>query len=360
MRTKRAVAITAMLVLSPCALLAQESDEATIKVDGFLDTYFAYGFNRPFDRIRQFATSPARFNEFAVNLALIRAQYANQRVRASFGWATGTYMEANYVVEPQILQNIYEAYVGANLGNDVWLDVGVFPSHVGFESAISIVNPTYTRSLFAEFSPYFETGVRLTVPTTDKFAITFLALNGWQNIRETNNAKAGGLQFQYRVTDNVLLNYSSFLGNEAFDDSGELDPDPQLRFFHDFYVQAGIGDKFDLWALFDIGTQELPGDDATWYTGGIIGRYEVNDRWAFSLRGELYSDPDEAIVITPPGDGFEVAGGSFGVDYRLFQNALARIEVGVQGADEAIWFARPLNELKTSSGYVVGSMAIAF
>jgi hypothetical protein len=358
MKTKRAVAITALLILAPSALAARQRERGPIRIDAFLDTYFAYGFNRPFDRIRQFATSPARFNDFAVNLAVLHGHYDAERVRASLGLATGTYMEANYVAEPQLFQNIYEAYVGANLGNNVWLDIGVFPSHIGFESAISFLNPTYTRSLFAEFSPYFETGVRLTVPTTDKFTITFLGLNGWQNIRETNNAKAGGLQLQYKVSDAVLLNYSSFLGNEAFDDSGELDPDPQLRFFHDFYVQAGIGDRFDLWALFDIGTQDLPGDDATWYSGGLIGRYEVNDRWAFALRGELYQDPDEVIVITPPGDGFEIAGGSFGVDYHITPNSLGRIEIGVHGGDEAIWFSR--NDFKTSSAYVVASMAILF
>jgi hypothetical protein len=64
------------------------------------------------------------------------------------------------------------------------LDAGVLPSHIGFESAISMDNPTLTRSLPAENSPYFLTGAKLTfTPPTSSGTFAGLLVNGWQRIQ---------------------------------------------------------------------------------------------------------------------------------------------------------------------------------
>lgn len=65
-----------LLMLVPASVAAQES---TIVLDGVIDAYYAWDLARPADRGRAFATEPARHNEFALNLALIRAQLANAR-----------------------------------------------------------------------------------------------------------------------------------------------------------------------------------------------------------------------------------------------------------------------------------------
>ncbi len=72
-------------------------------------------------------------------------------------------MNANYAAEPGILGNFYEGNVGIKLSenNNLWLDVGVFPSHIGFESAVGKDNWALTRSLNAENTPYFESGAKV-------------------------------------------------------------------------------------------------------------------------------------------------------------------------------------------------------
>ncbi|OQW43057.1 MAG: hypothetical protein A4S08_10190 [Proteobacteria bacterium SG_bin4] len=72
-------------------------------------------------------------------------------------------MNANYAAEPGILGNLYEGNVGLKLSgsNNLWLDIGVFPSHIGFESAVGKDNWTLTRSLVAENTPYFESGAKI-------------------------------------------------------------------------------------------------------------------------------------------------------------------------------------------------------
>jgi hypothetical protein len=100
-----------LLMLVPASVAAQES---TIVLDGVIDAYYAWDLARPADRGRAFAIEPARHNEFALNLALIRAQLAN--ARGSLALATGTYVEANYAAEPDLLKNVFEGYAGVKLG----------------------------------------------------------------------------------------------------------------------------------------------------------------------------------------------------------------------------------------------------
>jgi hypothetical protein len=314
-----------LLVFVPAALGAQRPGGATL--DAVVDAYYAYDFTDPVGRARSFATEPARHNEFSLNLALLHAHYTAERVRVSVGLATGTYMEANYAAEPDLMKNVFEGWAGVRLGGNTWLDAGVLPSHIGFESAITPLNATYSRSLIAEYSPYYETGARLTVAPNERFTAAVLVLNGWQNIRETNDAKAVGVQLQFKPTDRLLLNYSNFVGDEAADAGGTTDPERQVRFFHDFYAQLAASDRVSLTGAFDIGTQERPGQDhATWYAAALVGAVTLDPRWTLGLRGELFHDPDQVVVATGTAGGFEVAGGSLNVDFRAAEQLVLRLE----------------------------------
>jgi hypothetical protein len=62
--------------------------------------------------------------------------------------------------------------VSLNADNNLWLDVGLFPLNLGFESALSIDNMTLTRSLAAESSLYVLTVAQLTYNPTEKLELT--------------------------------------------------------------------------------------------------------------------------------------------------------------------------------------------
>src|SRR5690606_24702719 len=157
--------------------------------------------------------------------------YENKRVRANLGLGIGSYMNANYAAEEGVLKNIYEANVGIKLSkeHDLWLDAGVMPSHIGFESAIGADCYTLTRSILADNSPYFETGAKLSYSTKNgKWDMAVLVMNGWQRIQrvEGNSTPALGHQLTYRPSEKITLNSSSFIGNDKPDEA------KQMRYFH--------------------------------------------------------------------------------------------------------------------------------
>jgi hypothetical protein len=347
------------LALWPGTVSAQ-STGGRLAWDGVIDAYYAYDFNEPPGGARAYATEPARHNEFAVNLAMVRGQYTSDRLRGSLGLGIGTYMEANYAAEPDHFRHLFKGWAGVNLGGSTWLDAGVLPSHIGFESAITPLNWTWSRSIMAEWSPYYLTGVRLGFQPTDELSATILAVNGWQNIRETNDGKAAGIQLQYRPSDRWLLNYSNYLGDEGPEAGpGEEDPGALIRFFHDFYAQYTVSERFSVAGVFDVGTLELSDDDnATWYGAALLARVQLAPTWALGLRAERYADPDQGNLVTGLADGFETNSASLNLDWLPAERVWLRIEGRIFDSDAPIW---PSDDgLEDASAFVLSSIAITF
>src|SRR5690606_770766 len=131
-------------------------NESTFKVSGYLETYFGYDFNKPADNNRPgFVYSHNRHNEVNLNLGFIKGSYASENLRANLALMAGTYTNANLAAEPGVLKNIFEANAGLRLSPsaNLWLDAGIFSSHIGFESAISKDCWVLTRNISSENTP---------------------------------------------------------------------------------------------------------------------------------------------------------------------------------------------------------------
>ena len=321
------------LALLPLAAQAQAldypADTAKMTVYGYLDGYYGFDFPHPSTTQRpEFFYSHNRQDEFTVNQALVGLRYDNGQVHGALGLEAGTYPEANYAAEPVLLRNIYEAYAGFRPFKKAWFDLGVFGSHIGYESAISKDNWTVTHSLAAEGSPYYEAGAKLSYEISPKVTVTGLVLNGWQNIRDNNRGKALGTQVQWRPSSKWLINSSTFFGNEQPQDSAR-----RYRYFHDLYVVYTPDTRWSVLALFDIGTQQRarPGAPNTpWHTAQLVVRRQLGTRWHVAARAEYYYAEYGVVVRflapTPAQRNFNVRGASLNFDYAPSQHVLVRLE----------------------------------
>lgn len=317
--------MTGLLVMAGAGVYAQDST-GSLTISGYTELYYQYDFNKPADNNRPgFVYSHNRHNEFNLNLGFVKAGYSADRVRANLAIGAGTYMNANYAAEPGVLKNVYEANAGIKLGKkNLWLDAGIFPSHIGFESAIGKDCRTLTRSMAADNTPYYEAGTKLSYGTEDgKWSLTALALNGWQRIKRVdgNSRMNWGTQIQYKPTSSVLLNYSTFLGTDK-PDSARLN-----RIFHNLYGIFTLDDKWELILGFDIGTEDKTVNGSgqnTWYSPACILRFQLADKWSMAARGEYYSDKNGVIIATNTPNGFQTLGLSINMDYTPVKNAILR------------------------------------
>jgi hypothetical protein len=342
----------ALLALAAPVMAQQADTTAHVTFGAFVDGYFAYDFNRPAGHDRAFTTQAQRHDEFAVNLAHVEARYQSPQARARLALQAGTSVQANYAAEPDsvagfqnLLPYLQEAYAGIAVTPTLWIDAGIFFSHIGGESWISADNPTYTRSLTAELSPYYETGVRASWQALPSLAVAAVVVNGWQNIAETNHDKAAGLRLDWTASPAVTISYSNFVGREASAATGDQD----VRFFNDFGARIAPSPRVLLIPTFDIGTQ----DGDTWYGASLVGRYAVTPTVGVNGRVERYDDRHG--VIAP---GLRVNGASLGVDVARGP-ALWRTEVrGLFGADEEIFPSH--DGARRSDAAAVTSLSLRF
>ena len=291
------LAWTAALAL-PGSLVSQEAVADTtsqIVFGASVDGYYAYDFGRPASQDRAFTTQAARHDEINVNLAHVEARYASPKVRGRLALQAGTSVQFNYAGEPDELAGtqpnylplVQEATVGVSLTPTLWIDGGIMFSHIGSEGWISLDNPTYTRSLAAEFSPYYETGVRATWQALPNLTAQLNLVNGWQLISENNHDKAVGVRLDWTPTAPLTLSYSNFVGREPTAATGVQD----VRFFNDFIARWAPGEQALLVGTFDFGSQ----DDARWYAASLVGRYRLMPAVRINGRIERFDD-DEGVV----------------------------------------------------------------
>lgn len=336
------------------------NSQPEIILSGFADVFFVNDFNQPKGTQRQaFLFNHNRHNEFNLNLGLLQWKLNHTKYRASFALQTGTYANDNYAAEPGLLKNIFEANIGLSLNskNNLWLDAGVMPSHIGFESAISMENMTLTRSLLAENSPYFLTGAKLTYSPTTQWEFAALVVNGWQRIQrlEGNSQLSLGTQVNYRPTANFSINWSTFIGTD--------DPDAsrRMRYFNNLYGQFQVSEKFKFIAGFDVGAQQRTKGSSRydfWLSPVFIGQLALTEKWTTAFRAEYYQDETGIIIPTNSPKGFQTTGFSLNLDYAPSQPVLCRIEGRLLNSEDRIF--ETANSTSHSNFIIAASVAIQF
>ena len=341
-------------------LLAKD-ENSNLKFSGYAEIYYGYDFNEPPDHdFPPFLFSYNRHNEVNLDLGYLKAQYANQRIRGNFALMAGTYAHANLAAEPDVFRNVFEANAGFKLTKDknLWIDAGILPSHIGFESAIGKDCWNLTRSILADNSPYYEAGAKISYTSdSGKWFISGLFLNGWQRIKRVdgNNTPAFGTQLTYKPNNALTLNYSTFIGSDKPDVTG------QWRYFNNFYAIYQITPKVGVTAGFDIGWEQKfksSGDYNTWYSPVGIVRYTVNDKINLAGRIEYYQDPNGVIISTESPNVFETVGYSANFDYSISDHLLWRIEGRAFHSKDDIFLKN--GEPTSDDHFVTTSLAVWF
>ena len=353
----------ALLAFGFTTITAQEAakEKSPLTFSGYLETYYSYDFGNPDNHLRPgFVYSHNKHNELNLNLGLVKVNYAKDIVRANFALMAGTYAQYNMAAEEDLMKNVFEANVGVKVSKtaNLWVDAGIMPSHIGFESAIGKDCQNLTRSILADNSPYYEAGVKIgyTSPS-EKWYLAALYLNGWQRIQkiEGNQTPAFGTQVTYKPSGKTTLNWSTYVGNE------QPDVDRKWRYFNNFYGQFKISDKTNLTAGFDIGSQQSANQSDkydTWFSPVLILQYKPTAKIQLAARGEYYDDEKGVIIASGAPNGFKTYGFSANFDYLVSDNVLFRIEARNLSSKDKV-FLKNGNPTDTNT-FLTTSLAISF
>jgi hypothetical protein len=354
---------TGMLMLTAMALpLAGQAPAPTVRFGAFADAYYAWDAGRPALRDRAFTTQSVRHDEFNINLAHIEASLAGERVRGRLALQAGTAVQANYAGEPAIgtqsgpslARSIQEAVVGVRVRPSLWVDGGVFFSHVGQESWISRDNPTYTRSFTAEYTPYYSSGMKVTWAASPEVTAQVHLLNGWQNISENNERKALGARIDWMPRAGITLGWAGFRGDEQPEASPR-----RMRDVHQLFARLEPRSDLTLWLTADRGWERPEsGSTATWGSLTGIAERRLSPTVSLAARVERYADRDGVLIPVADPRGFAVTSTSLGLNLRLPDGVQWRTEARGYWSDGAVWPDRQGTQRTTAA--LVTSLSLTF
>jgi hypothetical protein len=353
-----------LIVLAFCftTLNAQDSTKTNaVTISGYAEAYYSYDLGNPSNHQRPaFFYSFNRHNEANLNIGFIKANYSESNVRGNFALMAGTYAQYNLAGEQALLRNVFEANAGFKLSkkNNLWFDIGIMPSHLGFESAIGKDCSSLTRCILGDNSPYYEAGVKFGYTTkNEKLYLSAMYLNGWQRIQRIpgNQTPAGGTQITYKPNSNIALNWSTYAGNEQ-PDSLKL-----WRYFNNFYGVFQVTEKVGITAGFDIGFQQKSKDSSAynnWFAPVLLLQYKATSKIRIAARAEYYVDENGVIITTGTKNGFQVLGYSLNLDYLPTSNVMFRIEGrGLSSIDKIFSLD---NKPSTENYFITTSLSFAF
>lgn len=358
---KYAIFITILFASINTAFSQEEAKPSPFTLSGYVDIYYGYDFNKPENNTRpSFMYSYNRHNETNLNLGFVKGSYNTDNVRANLVLMTGTYANANLAAEPGVLKNVFEANAGVKISakKNLWIDAGIFGSHIGFESAIGKDCWNLTRTILADNTPYYEAGAKVSYTSDNgKWLLSGLVLNGWQRIQrvEGNSLPSFGTQITFKPTDKITLNSSSFIGTDKPDSAR------QMRYFHNFYGIFQVAEKVGLTIGFDYGVEEKsPHTSSTnaWLSPVLIAKFTPTDKLALALRGEYYQDEHGVIIATGTANGFKTTGVSANLDYQIMSNAVWRIEARTFNSKDAVF--QKGDDTSKSNTFVTTSLAVSF
>ncbi len=282
----------------------------SVQLHGFVDVYAGWNANQPSDRDNfepGTGTTAQKANQFSINLAALDVSLDPKPVGFHVVAVAGTGTDVVHAAEahPNDVRNVYQASVSYKLdaGRGILFELGIQPSHIGYEVFFSKDNPNYTRGWMGEFSPYYQTGLKVATSFDDHWSGQLWLLNGWQNIEDNNNAKGFGTQVAY-ATDSVGLTLNTLFGPELPDDTSHW------RSFVDFVGTLKISEKVNVAASLDLGEQRRPGlPPARWQGASLWLRTLLSNSSssspssltsspvsALAARVEYFHDPDNGIT----------------------------------------------------------------
>ena len=269
--------------------------------------------------------SSSSLHQWAINLALLDLRYQSEQIRSRLMPAFGTYMERNYLPgEPRLL----EASLGIKPWKkmELWIDAGLLGSPFTNENPLSKDQPTYTRSLSAEFVPYYLSGVRIGYTWGPRYSTYLYLVNGWQQAVDRVPGQALVVQMEFRPSSQWLINLNYFGGQEDHASRWIVSNNKPLlgwRSLIDAYALYRPTPKTLLTSSLYHGWQN--GD--TWSQGNILAEHFLNPYWACNVRAEVLDDPG-GVVVPPSVSNVSSlwSGYSMGLKYRPNPHFVGRLE----------------------------------
>ena len=326
-------------------------------VNAYLDTYYAFNFNRPHDGLNALRAFDSRHHRFSFNAAgLVLEKKPAASSRAGFRLDLLFGPAADYLApeEPggvgnfKHLHQAYGSYL-APVGGGLQIDFGKFTAWSGAESDHVAENWNYSRGLLYSFAQpgYYTGGLRATYAFGPKWSLMGAVVNAADEV--------GGPTFELSLSlaprDGLTLAQTYTAGPEQSGDG--------RGFGHlfDTVVTYDLNQRLSLLGNYDYGFDRLAdGARVRWQGATAALRYAPHERFALSPRFEWYRDYDGYTT----GTSQRLKELTLTGEYRVARGLLARLEYRRDWSDQPVFPTADASVYRRTQVTLAGGLVWSF
>jgi hypothetical protein len=268
-----------------------------------LEGFYEYNWNRPFDDINNLRAYDTRANSFGFQQAALvfesvvdveAGRRFGGRIDLQFGQATET-VQGSTANEPRpdVYRHVWQAYgtYVFPVGRGLTTDFGKFASMLGYETNYAKDNDHFSRAYLFNFLPFYHSGLRFSLPVSDKVTAMYMLTNGIQQTEDFNEFKSHHLAAIVKPTETVTWVANYYFGQEQPDMGLQEGPDGRFEVI-DSYVTWAPNDRLRFGLDVNYTTNEVNKSDPEKSLQGIgaYARYQFKSPTALALRYERLDD----------------------------------------------------------------------
>ena len=340
--------VCCVLCIVCCGAWGQSSTPLTL--GGYLDLYYQYDFGRPTTDLayRFFDIRHNRWDLAEADFDATMAPTAKRPFGFTLQAIAGKSADILNAAEPggkdylKYIGQGYATYQSAGK-TPVTIDFGKFYTWIGNEGYDSRTQINYSRSFTNTLAePDYHVGFRASVPANPKLTVTGYLVNGWNETKDSNGGKSGGITLSYSPdpkTSLVLQNYFGDEGSNTPNDAGSFGgigfPVPGVFHVHllDAIASRQLTPTLKVIGNIDYGSATHPGTSGTW-DGELV---YLQDTFTPKSSGTLRFDRMHDTSGLRTGSPVLLQSITTTYDYNLNKNAFLRAELRHDIADSSVF-----------------------
>ncbi|MDP3277696.1 MAG: outer membrane beta-barrel protein [Deltaproteobacteria bacterium] len=208
---------------------ARAGSRAEITLNGWVEAFWQYNFNEPYNGFTAYRGFDTRHNTFTIQNIVLDTQWRYERVSGRIALQVGHQPDTYYAAEPtlspglglpatgpNVWKFLREAYVSylAPFAGGTRFEAGLFLSPVGPEGLTVKDEYNWSRSNLAFGAPFYHAGARATFRLSSVMNATVGVFNGWNNVVDNNLDKSVCAQWTYTRPDRLTASVLYFGGVE--------------------------------------------------------------------------------------------------------------------------------------------------
>ena len=175
----------------------------TCKFGVAFEGYYQYNWNRPYDRDQPAARlrhARQRRSAFSRPRSSSRARRTSTPAAASARASTCSSARPRRRCRaapaneprPDVYRHVWQAYgtYVFPVGRGLQADFGKFASNLGYETNYAKDNNHFSRAYLFNFLPFYHSGLRVSLPVSDKVTVMYMLTNGIQQTEDFNDFKS--------------------------------------------------------------------------------------------------------------------------------------------------------------------------